>query len=248
MNKNHAKNYLLFGGEGGIGSSLALRLKNRGHRVMIAGHTESKVKAAANRLSIPYQIVEATDFDAVDQCVDDAIESMERIDGVVNLVGSLFLKPASITTASEFHDAIDRNLTTAFAVVRSASRVMQQEGGSIVLMSSAAARTGLANHEAIAAAKAGVMGLTMSAAATLANADIRVNAVAPGLVKTPLTENIWSREAAAKISLGYHPLGRFGEPENVAGMIEWLLMPENHWLTGQVIGVDGGLSTVAAAS
>ena len=117
-------------------------------------------------------------------------------------------------------------------------------GGSIVLVSSAAARVGLPNQEAIAAAKAGVIGLTLSAAATYASRGVRVNCVAPGLVRTPLTARITANESSLKASIAMHALGRVGEPADVAGAIDWLLGPESSWVTGQVLGVDGGLATV----
>jgi NAD(P)-dependent dehydrogenase (short-subunit alcohol dehydrogenase family) len=125
---------------------------------------------------------------------------------------------------------------------------MRKSGGSIVLMTTAAARLGLANHEAIAAAKAGVIGLMQSAAASYASRGIRVNAVAPGLVKTGLTERIWSKETSAEYSRNMHALGRLGEPKDVASLIVWLLDPENDWITGQVFGVDGGLGTLHVAA
>ena len=106
----------------------------------------------------------------------------------------------------------------------------------------AAARVGLANHEAIAAAKAGIIGLVLSAAATYARQKIRFNAVAPGLVRTPLTKGLVSSELAEKASLAMHPLGRLGEPEDVARAIAWLLDPAQGWITAQVLGVDGGLA------
>jgi NAD(P)-dependent dehydrogenase (short-subunit alcohol dehydrogenase family) len=121
---------------------------------------------------------------------------------------------------------------------------MRSFGGSVVLMSSAAARIGLANHEAIAAAKAGIIGLTLSAAATYAAQGIRVNAVAPGLIDTPMTKRITSNETSLSASVAMHPLGRIGTPDEVAATIEWLLRPESSWITGQVIGVDGGLGVL----
>ena len=86
------------------------------------------------------------------------------------------------------------------------------------------------------------MGLARSAAATYSRADIRFNVVAPGLVKTSATSRITESPAGSKTSLGMHPLGRFGEPEDIAAAIEWLLDPQQTWITGQVIGVDGGLA------
>ena len=97
-----------------------------------------------------------------------------------------------------------------------------------------------------AAAKAGVIGLTLSAAATYAPRGIRVNCVAPGLVRTPMTARITANEASLKASTAMHALGRIGDPADVAGAIEWLLGPDSGWVTGQVLGVDGGLASVRA--
>ena len=116
--------------------------------------------------------------------------------------------------------------------------------GSIVLSSSTAGLIGLANHEAIAAAKAAVIGLMRSAAASCATKGIRINAVAPGLTRTSLTQGITSNEIALKASTAFHPLGRIGEPEDVAAAILWLLSDESSFVTADVIAVDGGLSSI----
>ena len=102
----------------------------------------------------------------------------------------------------------------------------------------------MANHEAIAAAKAGVVGLMRSAAATYAANGIRFNAVSPGLVDTPLSQKITSNDRTLAASTALHPLGRIGTPEDVAEAVCWLLSPASSWVTGQVIGVDGGLATL----
>jgi len=111
-----------------------------------------------------------------------------------------------------------------------------------VLVSSAAARIGLANHEAIAAAKGAIEGLVRSAAATYAARAVRVNAVAPGLVRSRLTERIVNNDKALAASLALHPLGRVGEPGDVARAIAFLVDPAQSFLTGQILGVDGGLA------
>ena len=110
--------------------------------------------------------------------------------------------------------------------------------------SSAAAWLGLANHEAIAAAKAGIVGLVLAAAASFGERGIRVNAVAPGLVRTALTERISTSDAARRASTAMHARGRLGELSDVAAAMAWLLDPAQSWVTGQVLGVDGGLATV----
>ena len=117
-----------------------------------------------------------------------------------------------------------------------------------MLCSSVAARRGFVNHEAIAAAKAGVEGLALAAAASYARFGVRVNCVAPGLTRTDLTRSLTQNEVVAKISAALHPLGRIGEPAEVASAICWLLSEEQSWVTGQVLGIDGGLSHVQARS
>ncbi|MEQ8849565.1 SDR family oxidoreductase [Botrimarina sp.] len=240
--------HLVLGANGGIGSELCRRIVADGGRVMLAGRSESALSTLAGELGQPARVVDARQVEQVEQLASAALEEFGRLDGIVNCVGSLLLKPAHVTSVDEWQAALETNLTTAFAAVRAAARTMRKpgpagvSGGSVVLMSSCAARAGLANHEAIAAAKAGVIGLVLSAAASYASAGVRVNAVAPGLVRTGLTEKIWSSETAAAASEALHATGRLGEPADIARAITWLLDPEASWVTGEVISVDGGLA------
>jgi NAD(P)-dependent dehydrogenase (short-subunit alcohol dehydrogenase family) len=219
-------------------------LKATGADVTGAGRNPDRVRELADVLGIRSFVLDATNFEQVAACVADAQQAFGPIDGIANCVGSLLLKPAHMTSEADWHAVLAANLTTAFAAVGAGAKAMMKTGGSIVLVSSAAARVGLANHEAIAAAKAGIVGLVLSAAATYAEHGIRVNCVAPGLVQTPLTQRLTANEASRKTSLAMHPLGRLGEPGDVAGAIAWLLDRKQSWITGQVIGVDGGLATV----
>ena len=176
--------------------------------------------------------------------LERAVASFNPIGGIVNCAGSILLKSAHLTAQQEWEQTIRTNLTTAFATVKAAVKVFGSKGGSIVLCATAAARIGISNHEAIAAAKAGVIGLTLSAAATYATRNVRVNCVAPGLVNTPMAARITSNETALKASTAMHALGRIGQPDEVASGIVWFLDPENAWVTGQVLGIDGGLGSL----
>jgi NAD(P)-dependent dehydrogenase (short-subunit alcohol dehydrogenase family) len=234
---------LILGASGGIGSALARRLAASGWTLVLAGRDASRLGGVAAETGGTTVALDATRPSDVEAVAAKAVADHGRLDGLACCVGSLLLKPAHLTSEDEWDGVVAANLKTAYSSVRAAAKAMGK-GGSVVLVSSAAARLGLANHEAIAAAKAGVIGLTLSAAATYAARGLRVNAVAPGLVRTPLTARITGSEAALKASTALHALGRIGEPEDVASAIAWLLDPAQSWVTGQVLGVDGGLATL----
>lgn len=223
--------YLIVAASSAIGQSLVDFLKKHGDEVLTTAQTKHKIT--------PDFILDASDFNAVDRVFEQA----GPLDGVVNCAGSLLLKAAHSTSFDEFQKTINASLTTSFAILRAAGKRMSQ-GGSVVLIASAAALTGLANHEAIAAAKAGVIGLAKSAAATYASSNLRINVVAPGMIKTSLTDSLLSNQLVAKASTAMHALGRIGEPCDVAQAILFFLNPVNSWITGQVLAVDGGLSSV----
>jgi 3-oxoacyl-[acyl-carrier protein] reductase len=244
----HSSVQLILGATGGIGSTLARQLAASGARLVLAARNADALSALGTELGATTVLVDATVAADIERAVETAVSTFGRLDGAANCVGSLLLKPAHLTRPEEFDEVLSVNLRSAFSLVRSATRAMMNNtepgGGSIVLVASAAARIGLANHEAIAAAKGGVISLTLSAAASYAAKQIRVNCVAPGLVRTPLTARITGSAAAEQSSVAMHALGRLGEPGDVARAIAFLLDPHNSWITGQTLGVDGGLGTV----
>lgn len=236
--------YLVIGANGGVGFDLTRRLVDNGATVVMCGRNNDKLALLADSIDAEYMLCDATDFTQMRDCIETVRSRYGRLDGVANCVGSILLKPAHLTTEEEWMSVVTANLTTAFATVKYAAKALMGQGGSIVLVSSAAARVGMPNHEAIAAAKAGVEGLVRSAAATYARHHIRVNCVAPGLLNTDMSRTITSNEAALQSSIDMHPLGRVGSASDVSVVMEWLLGEESSWVTGQAIAVDGGLSSL----
>jgi 3-oxoacyl-[acyl-carrier protein] reductase len=236
---------IVIGGGGGIGRALIKRIERterNDHEIVIIS------RDPAHHVGLPATSspCDASDIEALDTAVGE-VAARQPVTGLVCLAGSILLKPAHMISPAEWQETIATNLTTAFACVRAAGRHMKG-GGSVVLISTVAAATGLPNHEAIAAAKAGVEGLARSAAATYAGRGLRFNVVAPGLVDTPLAERITRSEKALEHSRKMHPLGRIGKPDDIASAIAWLLSDESDWTTGPVIGIDGGLGQTRAGA
>lgn len=241
--------YLVFGASGGIGQSVIRLLHQQGHQLVGVGRVQEKLHPLLHERNVVGLVADATKPEEVAHVVQQAEAQMGGLDGVVNCIGSLLLKPAHLTTPEDWYLTLRQNLDTSFFILKTAARTMLRQGGAIVLVSSSVSQHGLQNHEAIAAAKAGINGLVRSAAATYAKRGVRVNAVAPGLVRTPMTQHLTATEAAEKSSAALHALGRIGEPDDVAKAIVFLLdHNQSSWITGQVLAVDGGLSSVRSVA
>lgn len=235
--------FVIIGGAGGLGRSIAEALAADGARLLLAGRALDRLYPVADALGATAHECDATSFAEVEALLTEARGRHGRVAGVVNAVGSILLKPAHLTSEAELDETLRLNLRTAFAAVRAAARVMT-DGGSVLLFSSSAAETGLPNHEAIAAAKGAVSALVRSAAATYAPRRLRINAIAPGLVDTPLAARITGNAKSLEVSTAMHPMGRIGTPADIVAPARWLLDPASDWVTGQVIGVDGGMSAL----
>lgn len=240
---NPDKLAIIIGATGGIGHVLSRMLAERGWSIVAGGRDSSKLVALQEELGeavVQTQSLEAQKPGAV----EELFQSHPGATGAVNLCGSILIKPLQATDEGDLEHAIDQNVRTSYFVAKAAAKAMRRAGGSVVLMSSCAARIGLPNHEIISAAKGAVEGLVRSAAASHAASGLRFNAVAPGLVETPLSSRITGSEQALKASVDMHPAGRIGQPEDIARVIAFLLEPESDWITGQVLGVDGGLAAI----
>jgi 3-oxoacyl-[acyl-carrier protein] reductase len=242
-------NYILLGGSGGIGMATAKLLAAQGANLYLAGRNPERLAATVSELQAVRpgdyrtKVVEGSNSAEVDALFADAQAAFGTIHGAACLTGSILLKPAHMTTDAELEATIQQNVRPAFYLLRAAAKAMPN-GGSLVFVSTVAAQIGLPNHEAIALAKGALDGMVLSAAASYASRGLRVNAVAPGLVRTPMAAKITSSETALKASTAMHPLGRIGEPEDIATPIAWLLDPKTSWVTGQILSVDGGMSVI----
>lgn len=226
------KNILIAGGSSGIGLSLANLLNGLGAQVYVVSRTVSP----AWQEGISHLPADITgNLDAVPSFLP------ETLDGLVYAVGSINLKTFNRLSEDDFLADYRLNVLGAVRLIQHSLKALKAAGtASIVLISSVAARTGMPYHASISAAKGAVEGLALSLAAELASQHIRVNVVAPSLTDTPMAGQLLSTPEKKQASAKRHPLGRYGEPADISQAIAFLLADESGWMTGQVIGIDGG--------
>jgi NAD(P)-dependent dehydrogenase (short-subunit alcohol dehydrogenase family) len=236
--------YLILGGAGGIGQSITAMLTQAGHKVHIASRKEEKLKALADKTGASYSVCDVLDDSAVEQVVQDAAPE-GLLDGLVYAVGTITLKPVSKITAEDVLADFKLNALGAFQAVQKALPCLKKadKTASVLLFSTVAMAQGFPSHASIAMAKGAVEGLVKSLAAELAP-KIRVNAIAPSLTDTPLASAMTSSEQMVKAIGDMHALRRIGQPDDMAGLARVLLSEEGSYITGQIIGVDGGRSTL----
>ena len=235
-------NILITNGSGAIGSSIVEEFQNSDVNLILTSSSGEKVHGHD---SIKWRY---NGSNSVEELFSNIKNKYESLDSVVNCLGSIFLKPAHLTKEEDFDATLDINLRSSFFILKNTVPLMRKNGGSILFFSSAAANIGLVNHEAIAAAKAGVEGLVKSAAATYSRNNIRVNAIALGLVESNLSKSIFSNDTSLEISRKMHSIGRVGTPKNVSKFVKPLISDNSSWVTGSIINIDGGLSTTKIAS
>lgn len=231
---------LIYGGTGGIGAATARALRARGHALHLVARDARRLDALATELGDT--TVTAGDV-AEDGLFARATADAGEIAGLVYAVGTITLKPLARLTRDDAEADFRINALGALLACQAASAALKASSGAIVLFSTVAVAQGFAAHASIAMAKGAVEGLALSLAAELAP-QVRVNVVAPSLTKTPLAEAITQNASVAQGIAGLHALQRLGEPEDVGGIVAFLLCAEAAWITGQVIGVDGGRSTL----
>jgi len=239
------KNHIIGGITGGMGSRIAEELQSNGHRVAGFARDQEKIDQLSNRLDCTIRSCEATDAEEVTNTIGQLHEELGSIDTYTHAIGSIFLKPAHLTSDEEWLETIQINLNSAFYALRAVAKIMSKQGnGSCLFFSTAAAQTGIASHEAIAAAKGGIEAMVRAAAASYSARGMRINAIAPSITDTPLSQGIIGSDQGLKISKSMHPLGDVTHPEDVASLAAWLHSDQAKFATGQTYVLDGGISTI----
>ncbi len=232
-----ASTYLIVGGSTGIGKVLSDELLNAGHKVIVAS------RSAPERMDASRDGLSVHSVDATDETADWSFIP-EELDGIAYLGGSINLKPFHRLKQEDFLNDFRVNLLGAVHSIQAALPAMKKKGsGSVVLFSTVAVQRGLTFHASVASAKGAVEGLCRELSAELAP-TVRVNAVALSLTETPMAEKLLSNDAKKEAANERHALKRYGKPEDVAHMAAYLLSSRSSWITGQIIGVDGGMGTV----
>lgn len=231
------KNICIIGGTSGIGLALTQKVKATGHQVIVLSRQSRPEIEELNVKHIPWDVSQALD--------QQIAELPSELHGLVYCPGTINLKPFQRLSEEEFLEDFQINVMGAIRILQACMKPLRKaKGASVVLFSTVAAKLGMNFHSSIAVAKSGVEGLTKSLAAEWAAHQVRVNAIAPSLTDTPLASKLLSsldkREAASK----RHPMQKIGSSQDIADLAYFLLSDEANWLTGQIIGLDGGMANL----
>lgn len=222
------KNIVIVGGNSGIGQATAQILKEQGANLFLYSKSGEGTEALDT----------AKDFEAMPNLP-------EVIDGVVYCPGTINLRPFHRISIADFQQELEVNFLGAVRVLQACMKGLKKSHqASVVLYSTVAVQTGMGFHSGISSAKGAIEGLTRSLAAEWVPSHIRVNAIAPSLTDTPLASALLSTEEKKEASNKRHPLGRIGKPEDIAESTVFLLSPQSSWMTGQILHLDGGMSSL----
>lgn len=228
-------NYLIVGGSSGIGLALVQLLVKDNHQVYVASRSKRNLPESVHfiELDVLNNVSHLNDF------------LPQQLDGLAYCPGTINLKPFSRLSEQDFSHDFAVNVLGAVKVIQTVlPKLKASKTSSIVLFSSVAVKTGMGFHASVSASKGAVEGLALSLASEFAPYKIRVNVIAPSLTDTPLAANLLSSPERREASDKRHPLGRIGKADEIAEMAKFLLSEKSTWITGQTIGIDGGMGNL----
>ncbi len=228
------KQYVIVGGSKGIGAAITKSLANEGHRILVISRTVGEIGGLVGVDHIPADVT-SIDFNKLSLPVS--------IDGLAYCPGSINLKPFHRFKQVDFDHDWQINVQSAVKCIQACLPGLKESKGCVVLFSTVAAQTGMPFHSSIAMAKGAIEGLTRSLAAEYAP-TLRFNCIAPSLTNTQLASRLLSSPEKEEASAKRHPLQSVGQPEDIAAMAKFLLSDSSKWITGQVIGIDGGMGSL----
>lgn len=236
-----AAKILIFGATGAVGSSLAKLLNENSISTHLIGKNEEEISKLSEETNGSYSVADVTDPSFIEK-IDSDLKNID-IAGIAYCVGSIDLKPINLVTKKDYLKSLELNLFPIVEIIKKYKENLKKNKASIVVFSTVAVKQGFANHSIISPVKASLEGLTVSLAAELAP-NIRINCIAPSLSNSKMAGKILGNTKIAEGIAKQHPLKRLGEGKDSASLAKFLLSDESSWITGQIIGVDGGRSNV----
>ena len=235
-----SKKILIFGGSGAIGFSLAKELKNKKYEPILIARNEDNLKSASKIIECEYIVCDVLKNDNLTSIIK---EMNDEIYGLAYCIGSINLRPLKSTQESDFIDSYRINTLGAINSIKAAQNSLINNNGSILLYSTIAVKQGFVNHSIISTSKGAIEGLALALAAEL-SPHVRINCIAPSLTNSKMSEKMVKNENIKKAIEAMHPIPKIGEGSDYAEIGSHLLSKENKWITGQIIHIDGGRSTL----
>ena len=232
---------LIFGATGAVGSSLAKLLNENSISTHLIGKNEEEISKLSGETNGSYSVADVTDPSFIEK-IDSDLKNID-IAGIAYCVGSIDLKPINLVTKKDYLKSLELNLFPIVEIIKKYKENLKKNKASIVVFSTVAVKQGFSNHSIISPVKASLEGLTVSLAAELAP-NIRINCIAPSLSNSKMASKVLKNPKIAEGIAKQHPLKRLGEGKDSASLAKFLLSNESSWITGQIIGVDGGRSNV----